>query len=33
MIDFEEDVPVLVDYAEHHLVMTDLEDDVIIHVD
>ena len=33
MIDLEEDVIVLVDYAEHRLVMTDLEDDVIIHVD
>ena len=33
MIDLEEDVIVLVDYAEHRLVMTDLEDDVIIYVD
>ena len=33
MIDLEEDVIVLVDYAEHRLVMPDLEDDVIIHVD
>ena len=33
MIDLEGDVIVLVDHAEHRLVMTDLEDDVIIHVD
>ena len=33
MIDLEEDVIVLVDYAEYRLVMTDLEDDVIIYVD
>ena len=33
MNDLEEDVIVLVGYAEHRLVMTDIEDDVIIHVD
>ena len=32
MIDLEEDVVVHVDYAEHRLVMTDLGDNVIIHV-
>ena len=32
MIDLEKDVVVHVDYAEHRLVMTDLGDDVIIHV-
>ena len=32
MIDLEVDVVVHVDYAEHRLVMTDLGDDVIIHV-
>ena len=29
MIDLEEDVIVLVDYAEPRLVMTDLEDDIM----
>ena len=33
MIDLGGDVIVLVDRAEHRLVMTDVEDDVIIHVD
>ena len=33
MIDLEEDVIVLVDYAEHRLVMTDLGNDVMVHLD
>ena len=33
MIDFGEDIIGHVDYAEHRLVMADLEDDVIIHAD